>query len=77
LVGKTGTSVELSIGVSRKYPLLFSAVQKALSAVAVGIPVTRDPPHRSQRAELPHWAPTSDHGVIPLFRPGMQNLCWG
>jgi len=27
--------------------------------VAVGTPVTRRPPHRSQRAELPHWAPTS------------------
>ena len=23
------------------------------------MPVTRHPPHRSQRAELPHWAPTS------------------
>jgi hypothetical protein len=27
--------------------------------VAVGMPVTRHPPHRSQHAELPHWAPTS------------------
>jgi len=27
--------------------------------VAVGTPVTRRPPHRSQRAELPHWAPAS------------------
>ncbi len=25
---------------------------------AVGTPVTRRPPHRSQHAELPHWAPT-------------------
>ncbi len=25
---------------------------------AVGTPVTRRPPHRSQRAKLPHWAPT-------------------
>ncbi len=25
---------------------------------AVGTPVARGPPHRSQRAELPHWAPT-------------------
>jgi hypothetical protein len=24
--------------------------------VTVGQPVTRLPPHRSQRAELPHWA---------------------
>ena len=27
--------------------------------VGVGIPVARDPLHRSQRAELPHWAPAS------------------
>jgi len=27
--------------------------------VAVGMRVTRHPPHRSQSAELPHWAPTS------------------
>jgi len=27
--------------------------------VAVGMPVTRHPPHRSVREELPHTAPTS------------------
>ena len=27
--------------------------------VAVGTPVARSPPHRSQRAELPHWAPAA------------------
>ena len=26
--------------------------------IAVGMPVARHPPHRSQHAELPHWAPT-------------------
>jgi hypothetical protein len=31
--------------------------------VAVGMPVTRHPPRRSQRAELPHWAPTSGNDV--------------
>jgi len=31
--------------------------------VAVGPPVTRRPPHRSQRAELPHWAPASGDDV--------------
>src|ERR687894_2571684 len=25
------------------------------------MPVTRPPPHRSQRAALPHWAPASGH----------------
>ena len=34
--------------------------------VAVGMPVSRHPPHRSQRAELPHWAPTSGCDVKPL-----------
>ncbi len=28
--------------------------------IAVGMPVARHPPHRSQRALLMHWAPTSD-----------------
>jgi len=28
-------------------------------AVAVGTILSDGPPHRSQRAELPHWAPTS------------------
>ncbi len=27
--------------------------------VAVGMALTDHPPHRSQRAELPHWAPAS------------------
>jgi len=31
--------------------------------VAVGTQVTLRPPHRSQRAELPHWAPTSGNNV--------------
>ena len=38
----------------------FSCVLKKLqndTKVTVGIPVTRHPPYRSQRAELPHWAP--------------------
>ncbi|MEO9254521.1 MAG: hypothetical protein ABI305_03205 [Tepidiformaceae bacterium] len=29
-----------------------------MSAIAVGMPVARHPPHRSQRAQLTHWAPT-------------------
>jgi hypothetical protein len=31
--------------------------------VAVGMRVAPHPPHRSQRAELPHWAPTSGSDV--------------
>lgn len=34
-------------------------MQQMKVLVAVGIPVTWYPPHRSQRALLMHWAPTS------------------
>jgi len=34
-------------------------VLKRTKKVAVGPPVARRPPHRSQRAGLPHWAPAS------------------
>jgi len=30
---------------------------KLIQKVTVGMPVTRHPPHRSRRAELPHRAP--------------------
>ncbi|MFZ1641693.1 MAG: hypothetical protein WAV07_09720 [Candidatus Contendobacter sp.] len=33
------------------------AEQVAHTAIEVGQPVARLPPHRSRRAELPHWAP--------------------
>ncbi len=35
--------------------------ESALKWVAVGMPVTEHPPHRSVRAELPHTAPASGH----------------
>jgi hypothetical protein len=38
-------------------------------AFAVGTPVTRRLPHRSQRAELPHWAPTSGNDAQTLYLP--------
>jgi hypothetical protein len=38
--------------------------------VAVGTAITRHPPHRSRRAELPHRAPASGHDVMATkFRP--------
>ena len=39
--------------------------------VAVGTALTGGPPHRSQRAELPHWAPASGSGSEAHFREGM------
>ena len=34
------------------------------------------PPHRSQRAELPHWAPASGSGSEALRREGMHHAGW-
>ncbi len=41
-------------------------------AVAVGMPVTRHPPHRSRRAELPHRAPAS--GQTQSCCPNMDQI---
>ena len=41
------------------------------ASVAVGTALTGGPPHRSQRAELPHWAPASGSGSEAHFREGM------
>jgi hypothetical protein len=41
--------------------------------VAVGTALSGRPPHRSERAELPHSAPTSGHGVKPVPRPRMTD----
>jgi hypothetical protein len=34
--------------------------------VAVGMLVTKHPPHRSQRADFPHWAPASGNDAEAL-----------
>jgi hypothetical protein len=39
--------------------------------IAVGTPVARRPPHRSQRAPLAHWAPALSGAVEPLGGIGM------
>jgi hypothetical protein len=41
--------------------------------VAVGTPVARRPPRRSQRARLTHWAPALGDGGESLFGPGMRD----
>src|SRR5262245_20790510 len=41
--------------------------------VAVGTALTSGPPHRSQRAELPHWAPVSGFGGEAYVRVGMHH----
>jgi len=42
-----------------------------LNLVTVGMPLTRHPPYRSVRAELPHTAPTSgDNGEIARWAKG-------
>jgi hypothetical protein len=37
------------------------------------MPVTRHPPHRSQRALLTHWAPASDHDAQAFRTIGMED----
>jgi hypothetical protein len=41
--------------------------------VAVGTALTGGPPHRSQRAELPHWAPASGANVEAFVGVGVQD----
>ena len=51
-----------------------NSVAMVAAQIAVGTPITGRPPHRSERAQLRHSAPTS--GLIdakPSFRPGMKN----
>jgi hypothetical protein len=43
------------------------------TVVAVGMALSGHPPHRSQRAELPHWAPTSGSDAQALLGIGMQD----
>ena len=43
-----------------------------VQGVAVGTPATEGLPHRSQRAESPHWAPASGSDGKPLFGRGME-----
>jgi hypothetical protein len=42
------------------------------SGVAVGTALADGPPHGSQRAELPHWAPASGSGREAQVRVGMH-----
>jgi hypothetical protein len=44
---------------SPKEPLMADISRLALLTVAVGMPVTQPPPHRSRRAARPHRAPAS------------------
>ena len=46
-----------------------AVVLPVVQRFAVGTPVTRRPPHRSQRAEFPHWAPTSGVDAQTLCLP--------
>ena len=52
-------------------------VSELLRLIAVGTPVARRPPHRSQRAQLAHWALASGPDVKALAGPGMQDTRCG
>ena len=61
-----GDVVRYSFTVWNFHPLLLAGLP---GAIALGMPVARHPPHRSQRAELPHWAPTSGIDAQALCLP--------
>ena len=78
---KWGALTKTIIGLVQESPAGLTAEQlqqvlklknvKPHLTVAVGTPVARRPPRRSQRAELPHWAPTSGGDAQALFGIGM------
>ncbi len=51
--------------------------QARADEVAVGTALTGGPPHRSQRAELPHWAPASGIGSKAHFGKRMHDADGG
>ena len=48
-------------------------IHTTFQRVAVGTALSGRPPHRSQRAELPHWAPTSGGDAQTLFGIRVKN----
>jgi hypothetical protein len=61
----------------RRFPTRPGRPDSRRRRVAVGTPVARRPPRRSQRALLTHWAPASGANVEAHSRPGMLNLGFG
>jgi hypothetical protein len=51
-----------------------SPVSFQMQSIPVGTPVTRCPPDRSQRAELPHWAPALGNDAHSLLRIRVSNI---
>ena len=52
------------------------ATRAPRNGVAVGTALAGGPPHRSQRAGLPHWAPASGSGSEAHGREGMPHAGW-
>jgi hypothetical protein len=51
-------------------------VQFLFASIAVGTALAGGPPHRSQLAALPHWAPASGNGVEAHAWEGMLYTGW-
>ena len=60
-----------ALHVALRLKALADPARVKIMSIAVGTALSSGPPHRSQRAELPHWAPASDSGVEPHVRKGM------
>ncbi len=59
-VSQSRARLKAKIKTSRKLNKQFNQIkEQIINLVAVGMPVPRHPPHRSQRALLTHWAPAS------------------
>ena len=69
-----------SVGCLHVHPVLNLKLEKDANTarkVAIGMPVTRHPSRRSQRALLTHWAPASGTSVEALIRVWMSHVYAG
>ena len=67
------TEIVRSLESTLRWIALKFAKSNSALAFAVGTALTGGPPHRSQRALLTHWAPTSGHDAQSLF--GIRVQC--
>jgi hypothetical protein len=65
------TAVAAKGGLDRLDKLMAEFKTKFPRLVAVGTALSGGPPHRSQRAGLPHWAPALGSGVEAFLGEGM------
>jgi hypothetical protein len=75
LVGLEGLQVEDSARYLLVEHMYVRSLAEADSEVAVGTGLAASPPHRPQRAALPHWVPASGTSVEAHVGIGMKRSC--